>query len=64
MRADDFVRRLHERLGFFGQGLTGLMGGYPAQYQFAQQPNVSPLAGALGIASTVGGLYGNIYGKK
>ena len=54
----------YERLGFFGQGLTGLMGGYPAQYQFAQQPNVSPLAGALGIASTVGGLYGNIYGKK
>jgi len=54
----------YERMGFFGQGLTGLMGGYPAQYQFAQQPNVSPLAGALGIASTVGGLYGNIYGKK
>ena len=54
----------YERLGFFGQGLTGLMGGYPAQYQFAQQPNVSPLAGALGIASTMGGLYGNIYGKK
>jgi len=54
----------YERLGFFGQGLTGLMGGYPAQYQFAQQPNVSPLAGALGIASTVGGLYGNIYGRK
>ena len=23
-----------ERLGFFGQGVTGLMGGYPAQYQF------------------------------
>jgi hypothetical protein len=54
----------YERMGFFGQGLTGLMGGYPAQYQFAQQPNVSPLAGALGIASTVGGLYGNIYGKR
>ena len=54
----------YERMGFFGQGLTGLMGGYPAQYQFAQQPNVSPLAGALGIASTVGGLYGNIYGRK
>ena len=25
-----------ERLGFFGQGVTGLMGGYPAQYQFSQ----------------------------
>ena len=53
-----------ERLGMFGTGVTGLMGGYPAQYQFAQQPNVSPLASALGIASTVGGLYGNIYGRK
>ena len=54
----------YERMGFFGQGLTGLMGGYPAQYQFAQQPNVSPLASALGIGATIGGVYGNIYGKK
>ena len=54
----------YERMGFFGQGLTGLMGGYPAQYQFAQQPNVSPLASALGIGATIGGVYGNIYGRK
>ena len=31
-----------ERLGFFGQGVTGLMGGYPAQYQFSQTPPASP----------------------
>ena len=37
-----------ERLGIYGQGVTGLMGGYPAQYQFTQQPNASPLAQALG----------------
>ena len=49
-----------ERLGIFGQGVTGLMGGYPAQYQFTSQPNPSPLAQALGIGSTLGGIYGNV----
>ena len=51
-----------ERLGIFGQGVTGLMGGYPAQYQFTSQPNPSPLAQALGIGSTLGGIYGNVMG--
>jgi hypothetical protein len=46
-----------ERLGIYGQGVTGLMGGYPAQYQFTQQPNASPLAQALGVGSTLAGLY-------
>ena len=46
-----------ERLGIYGQGVTGLMGGYPAQYQFSQQPNASPLAQALGVGSTLAGLY-------
>ena len=49
-----------ERLGIYGQGVTGLMGGYPAQYQFSQQPNASPLAQALGIGATLGGLYGKV----
>ena len=49
-----------ERLGIYGQGVTGLMGGYPAQYQFTNQPNASPLASALGIGSTLGGIYGNV----
>jgi len=53
-----------ERLGIFGQGVTGLMGGYPAQYQFTSQPNASPLASALGIGSTLGGIYGNVMGRK
>ena len=51
-----------ERLGFLGSGLTGLMGGMGPQYQFQQQPNPSPLATALGIASTAGGIYGNVMG--
>jgi len=54
----------YERMGFFGQGLTGLMGGYPSQYQFASQPQQSPLATALGIGTTLGGIYGNIYGQR
>ena len=51
-----------ERLGIYGQGVTGLMGGYPAQYQFTNQPNPSPLATALGIGTTLGGIYGNVMG--
>ena len=54
----------YERLGFFGQGLTGLMGGYPAQYQSQIQPNPTPLQSALGIGATLGGIYGNIRGNK
>ena len=53
-----------ERLGIYGQAVTGLMGGYPAQYQFQSQPGASPLAQALGIGSTLGGIYGNVMGTK
>ena len=52
----------YERMGFFGQGLTGLMGGYPAQYQSQIQPNPTPLQSALGIGSVLGGMWGNIMG--
>ena len=51
-----------ERLGMYGTGVTGLMGGYPGQYQSSVQPGPTPLQSALGIASVGGGLYGNIYG--
>ena len=54
----------YERMGFFGQGLTGLMGGYPAQYQSSIQPNPTPLQSALGIGSVLGGIYGNIRGRQ
>ena len=54
----------YERVGFFGQGLTGLMGGYPAQYQSQIQPNPTPLQSALGIGSVLGGIYGNIRGNR
>jgi hypothetical protein len=48
----------YERMGFFGQGATGIMGGYPAQYQFSSVPNPSPLQTALGTGSTLAGIYG------
>jgi len=53
-----------ERLGIYGTGVTGLMGGYPAQYQFTNQPNPSPLQSALGIASVAGGVWGNVMGPQ
>ena len=53
-----------ERLGMYGTGVTGLMGGYPGQYQSSVQPGPTPLQSALGIASVGGGLYGNIYGPQ
>ena len=48
----------YERLGFLGQGLTGIMGGYGNQYQFQQQPNPTPLQTALGTGTTLAGIYG------
>ena len=50
----------YQRLGFFGTGVTGLMGGYPGQYQFTQQPTPSPLQTALGVGSTLAGIYGAV----
>ena len=43
-----------ERLGMYGTGVTGLMGGYPGQYQFSSQPGPTPLQSALGIGSVLG----------
>ena len=53
-----------ERLGFLGSGLTGLMGGMGPQYQFQNQGSASPLGTALGVGSTLGGIYGNVRGNQ
>lgn len=53
----------YERLGFYGSGLTGLMGGYPAQYQFSSVPNPTPLQTALGVGTTLAGIYGALQPK-
>jgi hypothetical protein len=54
----------YERLGFLGQGLTGIMGGYGNQYQFQQQPNPTPLQTALGTGATMAGIYGAVRGAQ
>ena len=47
-----------ERLGFFGSGVTGLMGGYPGQFQFGQTPGADPLQTALGLGTGIAGIFG------
>ena len=49
-----------QRAGFFGTGVTGLMGGYPAQYNFQQTPTPSPLVTAVQAGTGLAGLYGNL----
>ena len=50
-----------QRLGFVGQQLTGIIGGYPAQQQFSTAPAVappSPLQNILGIGTGIAGILG------
>ena len=54
----------YERLGFLGQGLTGIMGGYGNQYQFQSVPNPTPLQTALGTGATLAGIYGAVRGAQ
>ena len=41
----------------YGQGVLGLISGYPAQFQTQQTPTPSPLQTALGAGSTLAGVY-------
>ena len=54
----------YERMGYYGTGVTGIMGGYPGQYQWSSQPNPTPLQTALGVGATMGGMWGNIMGPQ
>ena len=49
-----------ERAGWFGGQVTGLMGGYPAQYTFADQPQASPLSTALQAGTGLASIFGNL----
>ena len=46
-----------EQLDRFAGQVTGIMGGYPAQFQTTNIPNPSPLQTALGLAATGVGAY-------
>ena len=50
----------YERLGFYGSGVTGIMGGYPGQYNFSATPKADPLQTALGLGTTFAGIYGGL----
>ena len=50
----------YERMGQYGAGVTGLISGYPGQYQSQVTPNPTPLQTALGMGSTLAGIYRNI----
>ena len=47
----------YQRYGFFGEQLTGLMGGYPGGTRMTQQPGQSPMAQALGMGIGAMGTY-------
>jgi hypothetical protein len=53
-----------QRLGFVGQQLTGIIGGYPAQqtFQTTVTPPPSPLSQFLGTGAGLAGILGNIFG--
>lgn len=46
-----------EAAQILGQGITGLIAGYPGQVQTSQVPTASPLQSALGIGATLAGIY-------
>ena len=52
----------YERLGYQGQGIASIASGAPGQYQSTVTSNPTPLQSALGIGSTLSGIYGNIMG--
>ena len=47
------------RLDTYGRGIASLISGYPGSSNVSQTPNLTPLQTALGVASTVGGLFGD-----
>jgi len=47
-----------EQLDRFAGQVTGIMGGYPGQFQSTITPNPTPLQTALGLGTTMAGIYG------
>jgi uncharacterized short protein YbdD (DUF466 family) len=49
-----------EQLDRYAGQVTGLLGGYPAQFQQSVTPNPTPLQTALGVGTTLAGIYGAV----
>ena len=49
-----------EQLDRYTGAVTGIMGGYPAAFQSTNVPNPTPLQTALGVGTTLAGIYGTV----
>jgi len=49
-----------EQLQQYTGAVTGIMGGYPAAFQSSNVPNPTPLQTALGVGTTLAGIYGSV----
>jgi hypothetical protein len=49
-----------EQLQQYTGAVTGIMGGYPAAFQSTNVPNPTPLQTALGVGTTLAGIYGSV----
>ena len=52
-----------EQLDRYASQVTGIMGGYPGQTVSTNVPNPTPLQTALGVGTTLAGIYGGLSGK-
>ena len=52
-----------EQLDRYAAQVTGIMGGYPGQTSTTNVPNPTPLQTALGVGTTLAGIYGGLTGK-
>jgi len=52
-----------EQLDRYAGQVAGIMGGYPGQTVTSNVPNPTPLQTALGVGTTLAGIYGGITGK-
>ena len=52
-----------EQLDRYAAQVAGIMGGYPGQTVQSNIPNPTPLQTALGVGTTLAGIYGGITGK-
>jgi len=53
-----------QQLDRFAAQVTGIMGGYPGQVSQTAVPNPTPLQTALGVGTTLAGIYGGLQGKS
>jgi len=53
-----------EQLDRYAAQVTGIMGGYPGQTVTTNVPNPTPLQTALGVGTTLAGIYGGLSGKS